>query len=62
MGRSEQEAEADKEHSGADRLSENEHVTENTQNKVSPGKSKSALSHSYNLRSRIGSTNNDAQK
>jgi hypothetical protein len=62
VGRSEREAEADKEQSETDRLSESEYVVENTQNKVSPGKNKSALSHSYNLRSRLGPTSNDAQK
>jgi len=60
VGRSEREAEI--EHAEAPGLPENENVLVSTQNKTSSGKDKPAVSHSYNLRSRVDSTQGSMQE
>ena len=62
VSRSEREMEVDKECIETNRLSESEHMEVNTQNNRSPNQNKSAMSHSYNLRSRIGTTSSKMQK
>lgn len=62
VSRSGRETEVDKGQAETDSLSGSEHIGEITQSNVSPGKIKPALSHSYNLRSRIESTSSQTQE
>jgi len=62
VGRSEQETEVDNEQAEAVSLQENENIIVNTHSKTSPGKNKPAMSHSYNLRSRVESTRSNVQE
>ena len=60
--RSEREAEVDTEQVEIESSHGSEHMLINTQNKTSPGRIKPAKTHPYNLRSRIESTNVEAQE
>jgi hypothetical protein len=62
VGRSEQEQEVDNEQAEAVSLQENEDMLVNTHGETLLGKNKPAKSHSYNLRSRIDSTQSDKQE
>ena len=62
MSRSERDVEADKEQVEIEGSQGSEHMLVNTQNETSPGRNKPATGHPYNLRSRIESTNNEAQE
>jgi len=62
VGRSEREAEVDNGQAEAVSLQESETVSGNTHSKTSPGKNKPAMSHSYNLRSRVEPTPNNGQE
>jgi hypothetical protein len=60
VSRLERETEADKEQEQVEVNSqEGEHMLANTQNETSPGNNRHAVNHSYNLRSRIESTENN---
>jgi hypothetical protein len=61
VSRSERDVGADKEQAEIEDSQGSEHMSENTQNKTSPGRNKPETGHSYNLRSRVESTNNKAQ-
>jgi len=60
VSRSERETEVDKEQSATDHLSESEHVEMSTQRNTPPSKNEAAMNHSYDLRSRVGVTFNQA--
>jgi len=62
VSRSGWDAEADKEQVEIEGSQGSEHMLVNTQNKTSPGRIKPATTHPYNLRSRIESTNTEAQE
>ena len=62
MSRSGRDAEADKEQVEIENSQGSEHMLVNTQNKTSHGRTKPATTHPYNLRSRIESTNTEAQE
>ena len=62
VGRSEREAETDNEQAEAASLPENENVLVSMHNKAPSGKDKPAVSHSYNLRSRVKSTQSNVQE
>ena len=53
VGRSEQKTEVDNEQAEAVSLQESENLLVNTHSKTPLGKNKPAMSHSYNLRSRV---------
>jgi len=62
VGRSERDAEFDKEQVEIESSQGSEHILVSTQNKTSHGRTKPATTHPYNLRSRIESTNTEAQE
>jgi hypothetical protein len=62
VGRSEREADVDNEQAEAATLPENENVLVNTHNRTPSGQNKPAVSHSYNLRSRVESTQSNMQE
>jgi hypothetical protein len=61
VSRSERDVEVDKERVEIEGSQGSEHMLAKTQNETSPGRIKPETGHSYNLRSRIESTNNEAQ-
>jgi hypothetical protein len=61
VSRSEREAEADKEQAEVSSQG-SEQMLANMQNETSPGKNRPIVNHSYNLRSRIESSSNNAQE
>jgi hypothetical protein len=62
VSRSERETEIDKQQAETLGSQGSEHMLVNTQNETSSGKIEPAISHSYNLRIRVESTNNKAQE
>jgi len=60
--RSEQETGVDNEQAEAVSLQESENILVNTHSKTPLGKNKPAMSHSYNLRSRVESTQSNVQE
>jgi hypothetical protein len=62
VGRSEQETEVGNEQAEAVSLRESENMLVNTHSETPIGKNKPAMSHSYNLRSRLESTQTNVQE